>query len=130
MCDICLAEPCKLDAALEEMPASAPDKKNLHVPGAKDDDGKIRPGLVFRGFARALREVARVSTYGANKYTEGGWQSVPNAQVRYEDAKLRHELEAACGDLRDGESGLLHLAHAAWNALAVLELYLREHNEE
>jgi hypothetical protein len=36
---------------------------------------------------------------------------------------LRHVFD---GTIRDPESGLLHAAHAAWNALARLELALRK----
>jgi hypothetical protein len=99
---------------------------NLHVPGAKDDGGKVKPRLVVDGFSRALLDVARVATYGAQKYTEDGWRSVPDGVDRYRDAMYRHLLaEAADGPL-DPESGLLHAAHAAWNALARLELLLQE----
>jgi hypothetical protein len=35
---------------------------------------------------------------------------------------MRHLLAQAAGEINDPESGLPHAAHAAWNALAVLEL--------
>lgn len=87
------------------------------------DAGKARMGLVFGGFRHALTEVAKVGTFGANKYTDNGWISVPNASARYRDALYRHLL---ADEIDDSESGLPHLAHAAWNALAILELYLTE----
>ena len=77
-------------------------------------------------FARALTAVVEVGTFGANKYTAHGWIGVPNGLARYEDAKLRHMLKRNLGEDRDPDSGLLHLAHEAWNALATLDLYLRE----
>lgn len=95
-----------------------------HEPGAKLDSGKVRPGLLLNGFPRALLAVAEVATYGANKYCEDGWRSVPDGIKRYTDAKDRHRLFGAIEE-RDPESGLLHAAHEAWNALAVLELKLR-----
>lgn len=95
-------------------------------PGAKLDKGKPRISLVINGFPRALWAVAEVATYGASKYSDGGWQSVPNGQERYFDAGLRHMLKKAMGEERDLDSGLLHLQQKAWNALAELELYLRE----
>jgi hypothetical protein len=101
-----------------------PSGKSPHDPGAKLDYGKNRLGLVLLGFPNALKAVGQVGTYGANKYSDNGWKSVPNGQERYTDALLRHEVEFACGESDDTESGLPHLAHAAWNALAVLELYL------
>jgi len=102
-----------------------PSGKSPHEPGAKMDAGKTRLGLVLLGFARALEEVGKVGTFGANKYTDDGWVSVPNGQERYTDAMLRHVFATATGELRDQESGLYHDAHAAWCALARLDLTLR-----
>lgn len=98
---------------------------DLHQPGAKDDAQKVQPALVYEGFARALLAVAQVGTYGAAKYTREGWVSVPNGRDRYTNAMHRHLLTEATGEQHDPESGLLHAAHAAWNALARLELQLR-----
>lgn len=102
-----------------------PADQQLHVAGAKADAGKLRAGLVFGGFSRALAAVAQVGTFGANKYTANGWLTVPNGLERYEDAGERHRLERRQGIERDTESQLLHRAHEAWNALATLELELR-----
>lgn len=104
-----------------------PTGKRPHEPGAKLDAGKPRLGLVLGGFARALQAVGQVGTYGANKYTDDGWITVENGQQRYTDALLRHLLREAAGEQHDPETALLHAAHAAWNALARLDLALREH---
>jgi hypothetical protein len=106
-----------------------PDGLDPNEPGAKLDSGKLRPGLVLGDFSRALTEVVEVGTYGARKYSDGGWQHVKDGATRYTDAGLRHQMKVWAGEELDPESGLLHLAHAAWNALAILELYLREHGE-
>lgn len=95
-------------------------------PGSKLDAGKCRLGLVLHGFARALTEVGKVGTYGADKYSAHGWVSVPNGQDRYTDAMYRHLLREACGEAVDPETQLSHAAHAAWNALARLDLLMRE----
>ena len=94
----------------------------------KHDAGKPP---VWRGvlnyFPRALLEVAKVSQMGYDKYGAwGGWLKVPEAGDRYEDAKARHLLYRAMGQLTDDESDLFHQAHEAWNALATLELMLME----
>lgn len=102
-----------------------PTGKSAHQPGAKLDAGKLRPALVLNGFANALEAVVKVGTDGANKYTDNGWQEVPNGFSRYEDAEARHRMKRAKGEKRDKDSKSLHLAHEAWNALAKLELYLR-----
>ncbi len=103
-----------------------PNGKRPDDPGAKLDAGKNRLGLVLFGFARALQAVGEVGTYGANKYTDNGWEQVPDGERRYTDALLRHLLREASGELSDPDTGFLHAAHTAWNALARLDLTLRQ----
>lgn len=98
--------------------------KNPHEPGAKLDAGKPIAG-VLGDFGLALLEVAKVGTFGAKKYTRGGWQTVPDGATRYGDALWRHMLYEQ-QEPKDPDSGLHHAAHAAWNALAKLELMLRQ----
>jgi len=87
--------------------------------GVKLDSGKIKAGVLAE-FHLALLKVAEVGTFGADKYTRGGWQEVDNGLERYWDAMWRHLLTPG----NDEESGLPHLAHFVWNALAVLQLEL------
>lgn len=96
-----------------------------NAPGAKLDAGKIRADLVLDGFGLALMEVAKVSTFGAAKYSEGGWESVADGPKRYRAAGDRHRLVRRF-DQVDDQSNLPHLAHQAWNVLAELELELRK----
>lgn len=102
-----------------------PHGKDQHETGAKLDAGKPRLGLVLGAFANALVEVGKVGTYGAQKYTDNGWLDVPKGKGRYTDALLRHVL-AETNETHDPDTHLLHAAHAAWNALARLELILRK----
>jgi len=108
---------------------SDPHGTDPHSPGAKLDAGKNRLGLVLGGFAKALEEVGKVGTYGAEKYSPNGWKSVPDGLVRYEDAMMRHWLTQHAGEKIDPTTGLMHQAQLVWNALAVLELMLREENK-
>ena len=103
-----------------------PSGLSAHTPGAKLDAGKLRPALVLGGFASALEAVVKVGTDGAAKYTDNGWKDVPNGFARYDDAARRHTTKRDKGETHDADSGSLHLAHEAWNALARLELYLKE----
>lgn len=92
--------------------------------GRKDDSGK--PKLVqgfLEYFPNAIAEVARVSEFGAIKYDWGNWKFVNDGVNRYTEALGRHLLSE---DAIDEESNLLHAAHIAWNAMARLELILRE----
>lgn len=105
---------------------SDPTGRSLNEPGAKADAGKLRPSLIFRDMADALLVVIKIGTDGANKYSDGGWLEVPNADERYEDADLRHMLKRFAGQATDTDSGSTHLGHEAWNALAKLQLFLNK----
>lgn len=94
--------------------------------GMKYDGGKPRMALLFDGCPNALEAVASVLTFGAQKYAAHSWQSVPEGEERYKSALLRHLTAVGKGEELDPESGLHHLAHAACNALFILELALRK----
>ena len=97
--------------------------------GKKYDNGKPLVGLMLHDFANALMAVAEVSTYSVNKYgSPSDWKYVPNGKERYANAKARHMIMQAI-EKKDEESNLLHLAHEAWNALALLELELTKEQE-
>jgi hypothetical protein len=111
--------------------ASGPEA-DPKTPGAKLDLGKAP---VVRGcikyFPRAVRAVAMLSLHGANKYTWNGWEKVPDGINRYDDAIGRHMV----GEVIDGEfdpewleqdKEVLHATAVAWNALARLDLILRD----
>jgi len=92
--------------------------------GAKLDAGKTMASLL-EDFSLALMAIAKVGTYGAEKYSPQSWQHVKDGIRRYKDAGWRHKLNGRYEEL-DSDSGLPHAWHEAWNALAVLELKLRE----
>lgn len=100
-----------------------PTKKCLNVPGAKDDNGKVMGALVG-DFGLALLEVARLGTFGASKYTREGWKEVPEGVERYNDAMWRHLLKSNTEEI-DPETNISHEVAVVWNALAKLELKLR-----
>ena len=96
------------------------------VKDKKYDSGKPMVGLMKKDFSKALEAVAVVTTYGVEKYkAPGSWRKVTDAMSRYEDALGRHDL-LAFEEPYDDESHLLHVAHRAWNALAILEMVLEE----
>ena len=108
------------------------DKAEAVEKGAIKYDGGKAP--VFRGavsyFPRAIEAVATVSGFGASKYAWNGWQSVDDGFNRYTDAMVRHLIAQSKGEVVDPDSGLLHAAHTAWNALARLELMLKERENQ
>ena len=110
----------------EQLEAMAAKERELAAAGMKFDAGKPMAGLMATDFANALLAVSEVTTFGAKKYAPRSWSTVPAAADRYRDALYRHLLAAAAGEKTDQESGLPHAAHAAWNALALLELEIRK----
>lgn len=97
----------------------------------KHDAGKAP---VWRGviayFPRALQYVARVSEFGASKYSWGAWAKIetPDREDRYCDALARHFSEMGKHGMYsvDPETKRMHIEHLAWNALALIELYARK----
>ena len=99
--------------------------------GKKYDSGKSMVGTLCRVFPRALLGIGQCIAFGTKKYPKpDNWKLVDKAFTRYQDSMMRHYLKFLAGQEKDSETNLLHLKHMAWNALAVLELYLMEHNEE
>lgn len=76
---------------------------------------------------RALDLVARIMTYGAQKYGDRNWESGLSEEfaTRQLAAAFRHLQSHMTGVKFDAESGLPHLAHAATDVLMALELYTR-----
>lgn len=84
---------------------------------------KARLADMIQDFGLALQSVARVTAMGCEKHGPlGGWRNVPDFRREYQNKKARHAIAGIVdeGGL-DEESGLPHLAHEAWNALALLQ---------
>ena len=106
------------------------DTINPKSDGVKYDNGKPLVGTLCRIFPNALLEVGKCIEFGTHKYPEvDNWQRVDDAFNRYQDAMIRHLLKHNIGKELDEETGLYHLSHMAWNALAILELYIRSKDE-
>lgn len=116
----------------------AQDIKNLHLaenvaPGFDSSqegrkNGKIRMELVFEGMPNALQALGKCMTWAieAKGYKELDFLTVPNGPQKYRGAMYRHDQKEILGEEFDDESGLIHATHTAWNAMARLELLLRE----
>lgn len=103
------------------------DPTKVAAGNIKYDAGKV---AVFQGaidyFPRAIEAVAGISQFGASKYAWKGWEGVDDGYNRYSNAMVRHLIKRGIEGPFDSDSKLLHDAHCAWNALARLELYLRD----
>jgi len=98
---------------------------------ARYNEGKVRVDLLP---SYALQEIAKVFTYGANKYTkrdsngniiekgDDNWKKGLGWMGVVASAKRHLELFIS-GEDRDEESNLLHLAHLATNIMFLIEYY-------
>ena len=89
--------------------------------GKKYDSDKPKMHLLP---PKALLEVAKVLTFGAEKYGEENWREVADAQNRYASASLRHSFSHLDKEELDEETNYSHLAHAICCLLFKLELEL------
>lgn len=104
-----------------------PMGKSAKEAGAKLDSGKS-PVLrgAFQYFPRAIKYLASISEIGAKKYSWKGWEKVPDGVNRYGDALARHLLAEEVEGPIDSDTGCLHAGQVAWNAMARLELILKQ----
>lgn len=87
--------------------------------GRKFDQGKTQYGLLP---PNALKEIADVLTFGAQKYAPDNWKYVADGHRRYFDAAQRHMWAWKMGEQSDPETGINHLAHAACCLMFLAEL--------
>ena len=90
---------------------------NLKVEGVKYDHGKPRMELLP---TKPLEEIAKVLTFGAEKYDEWNWAR-GFKWSRVLGAVLRHVFSFLGGEDKDPETGLSHLAHAGCGILFILD---------
>lgn len=74
---------------------------------------------------RALLLVAKAAGFGSGKYGKYNYSKGFEWSLSY-DAMQRHMMSFWDGADVDPESGLSHLAHACWHALALLSFQLRK----
>ena len=95
--------------------------------GIKYDSAKPRMNLLP---PKAIIEVSKVLTFGAEKYDAENWRKLDDLQNRYTAGALRHIFAHMDGEELDSETNLSHLAHAMCCLLFKLEIELEERFEE
>jgi len=80
--------------------------------------GKIRYDLVAPW---AMEQLAKVYTFGTIKYDDDNWWKGLKWKRDVLGCVFRHVWKWVRGEKYDDESGLHHLAHAAWNCFALME---------
>ena len=73
----------------------------------------------------ALWAVGRIFGFGAQKYADRNWERGYDWSKSF-GAMLRHLSLFWQGENWDDESGMPHIAHAAWHALVLLAFQLRQ----
>lgn len=84
--------------------------------GLRFNDNKLRYDLME---PYAIQELARVFTFGANKYAANNWLKGMDWTKCLASLK-RHIAAWELGQDYDEETKCFHMAHAAWNALALV----------
>ena len=80
--------------------------------------GKTRFDLVAPW---AMDQIAQVYTYGTIKYDDDNWWKGLKWKKDVLGCIFRHVWKWIRGEKWDDESGLHHLAHAAWSCMALME---------
>lgn len=88
--------------------------------GMKHDIGKLRYELIS---PYALKELAQVLTYGAEKYGDRNWEG-GISYSRIFGAILRHIWDWRMGQVKDPDSGLHPLAHVFCDVMMLLHYEL------
>lgn len=124
-CEIC-TQPCRYNNRHSRCADNTTPTTKV-AEGQKHDGGKVRLDLILQDFSYALEEIAKAAMYGEEKYVRGNWLKVSDLERRYLNAQLRHAQSRMRGETLDPESGVRHLAHEIWNAMAQLEYQVRNH---
>jgi hypothetical protein len=114
---------CKFDRSLSvEEQRARPLWQPIHdsqapTEGRKDDSGKLRYDLVP---VKSLEALVGVYTFGAAKYQDRNWEK-GISWCRIFAAIMRHSWAWFKGEDYDPESGIHHMAHAAFGCFALIE---------
>ena len=90
--------------------------------GVRYDKDKSRMDLIPPEWDLALSEVLSA---GAKKYPDHNW-ALGMKWSRILGSLRRHITAFLCGEIYDPETGCHHMAHIAWNALALMSYQLRK----
>lgn len=95
-------------------------EQQKNEPGLRFDAGKPRWDLL----PAEIEEIVKVYTIGAVKYAERNWEK-GMSWGRVFGSLMRHAWAFWRGETNDKETGLNHMAHVAWNAIALLTYSIR-----
>lgn len=101
--------------------------------GQKHNEGKLPIDIMLTvQFPKAIQAICKATLFGHEKYkeTDEDWlnyKRVNGGSTTYANAGQRHNFNKSG---KDEQSGLPHIIHKCWNALAELELWIEENKYE
>ena len=110
-----------VDYPMPGAPEAVPDAGG----GLREIAGKLRMDLLPLEWVWAL---VNVLDRGAQKYEDRNWERGMKWS-RCWGAMFRHAFKFAMGQRYDPETGCHHMAHVAWNALALMTYDIRQVGE-
>ena len=121
----------RVAAQASQMAATPKTEKALAEKAAKAPIA----GGVLQLFPRAMYHLAQTSKAGADKYgttvSTIKFLDTPGAYELHTDAMIRHVVDEKLeGPVSHKDGGLLHPVMVAWNALARLEVFLKNAEEK
>lgn len=106
---------------LNMQPQASSDSKSSTGEGLRYNEGKLRWDLI----PPELEEIVEIYTMGAKKYAPRNWEKGMSWMVCFASL-MRHTWKWLRGEDLDEESGRPHMAHVAWNAIALVVYYRRQ----
>lgn len=101
--------------------------------GQKHNEGKLPIDIMLTvQFPKAIQAICKATLFGHEKYkeTDKDWlnyKRVNGGSTTYANAGQRHNFNKSG---KDEQSGLPHIIHKCWNAMAELELWIEENKYE
>lgn len=131
------------EVASYQRPTEPPSSPAIAPAGGGPSSGTIDQGAARQNAGKpplhlvaldGLALVAWVSAFGALKYGARNWeQAAADGLFSWSDcvrALLSHTAKLMAGQRLDAESGLPHVGHMAWNALALCAMLVRRHGRD
>jgi hypothetical protein len=89
------------------------------------NEGKLRFDLIP---PEAVEGLAGIYTMGAKKYADRNWEKGLKLMACFASL-MRHAWKWAGGEDLDQESGMHHMDHVAWNAVAISTFFKRNRSD-
>lgn len=118
-----------LDSVFEGIEKNRENERKKAKKADRDNKGKRKLSYLLQ-FPHAMDSLVYVCEQGENKYGRNNWKNGGRKYTEYVDSCLRHLQSAINNQDIDQELGSFHLANAAWNCLALLEMYITNNLED